>query len=91
MKVISATLALAAALLAAAPAFAAGDVQWRLDPDTLPPAQRRQALTAPLGFTGPFGEPSPSGCKWSRIQLVTTQGLKWFVEQTCDGQEFSGK
>ena len=71
---------------AVAPAFAGADVTWRIDPDTLPPAQRAQALTARLGSTGPFGEPVMPGCIWTRIQVPTTQGLRWMLEEDCNNK-----
>jgi hypothetical protein len=73
-------------LLGAAPAFAGADAAWRVDPLTLPPAQRQQALTARLGRTGPFGEPAAPGCIWTRIQVPTAQGLRWIDEENCDNQ-----
>jgi hypothetical protein len=73
-------------VFAMAPASAAGDVNWRIDPDTLPPAQREQALTARLGPTGPFGEPASPGCIWTRIQVPTTQGLRWMDEEDCNNK-----
>jgi hypothetical protein len=91
MKAVAAALAVCTVLAGAGPVVAGtDDVDQRIDPDTLPPALRREAMTAPLGFTGPFGEPTPAGCKWSRIQLMTTQGVKWFIERQCDNQEDSG-
>ena len=76
----------AGTMLAAAPAFAGADANWRIYPDTLPPAQRQQALTARLGPTGPFGEPASPGCNWTRIQVPSTQGLQWVDEENCDHQ-----
>jgi hypothetical protein len=73
-------------LLAAAPAAAGSDVAWRVYPDSLPPAQRAQALAAPLGHFGPFGEPAMPGCMWSRVQVPSIQGLQWVDEENCNNQ-----
>ena len=73
-----------AAVMLAAPALATPGVAWTIDPLTLPPPLRHQALTAPLGDTDPFGNRADPGCRWSRMQVPTTQGLRWLDEEVCD-------
>jgi hypothetical protein len=72
-----------AAAMLATPVLA--KVVWRIDPLTLPPPLRQQALTAPYNIYGPTGDPVPNGCHWSRMQVPTTQGLRWILEEECDG------
>lgn len=55
-----------------------------LDPNVLGPRARARALHGPLGDTNPWGEPSAIGCRWSRIQVPTAQGLRWMVMEECD-------
>jgi hypothetical protein len=78
----------AAAVMASAfvaPALAFG-VQT-IDPSSLSPAQRTRALTAPLGDTAPFGEPASPGCRWSRLQMPTPQGLQWIDVENCPNKD----
>jgi hypothetical protein len=76
-------LALAAAVAVAAFAPAAFADRW-VDPDTLPPRARQFALHGNLGAVGPFGEPTRMGCRWSRLQVPTSRGLKWMAHEECD-------
>lgn len=75
-----------AAVMLAAPALATPGVAWTIDPLTLPPLLRQQALTAPLGEYDPFGNPAEPGCIWSRMQVPTMQGLRWLDEEVCNGE-----
>jgi len=75
-----------AAVMLAAPALANPDVTWTIDPLTLPPALRQQALTGRLGDTDPFGNRADPGCIWSRIRVPTMQGLRWLDEEDCDNK-----
>lgn len=75
--------ALCALTVLAAPALAMPGVVWMIDPLTLPPALRAQALTAPLGDYDPFGQPADPGCLWSRLQVPTMQGLRWVDIEEC--------
>lgn len=72
-----------AVAMLAAPALATPGVAWTIDPLTLPPPLRQQALTGPLGRHDPFGKPADAGCTWSRTQVLTTQGLRWLDEEEC--------
>ena len=65
------------------------DVVQTIDPLTLPPAQRAQVLNARIGRRGPFGDLAPHGCKWSRMQIPTPQGLRWVAEEICT-EDLSG-
>jgi hypothetical protein len=79
------TTLIAAALLAclvAAPAFA--QVGRTIDPDTLPPAQREYALHGNLYDHDPTGGPTDPGCLWGRIQVPTSQGLRWLDQEECN-------
>jgi hypothetical protein len=55
-----------------------------VDPDTLPPRERNFALYGPLGNYDPAGLPAASGCTWSRLQVPTSQGLRWVAHESCD-------
>jgi hypothetical protein len=55
-----------------------------LDPNTLPPQEREFALHGPLGDVGPTGQPVPTGCMWSRLQVPTPQGLRWVAMEECN-------
>jgi hypothetical protein len=79
-------VACCAAAMLAAPALAAPDVAWTIDPLALPPPLRQQALNGPLGDRDPFGNPAQPGCIWTRIQVPTTQGLRWLDEENCDNK-----
>lgn len=74
----------AAAMVATFAAPAAAFSVQTIDPSTLSQPERTRALTAPLGDTGPFGEPAGAGCQWSRIQVPTPQGLRWVDVEDCD-------
>ena len=37
-----------------------------------------------LGDRDPWGQPARSGCTWSRIQVPTSQGLRWQAIEDCD-------
>ena len=54
-----------------------------VDPQTLPPRARVFALHGPLGSLDPYGRPTPAGCKWSRLQVPTAQGLRWVAQEEC--------
>jgi hypothetical protein len=54
-----------------------------VDPDQLPPRAREFALHGPLGAYDPFGNPTNPGCNWSRIQVPSSQGLKWMALEEC--------
>jgi len=56
-----------------------------IDPSSLSPRQRAEFYRAPLGDTGPFGEPVQAGCMWSRLQVPTAQGLRWEAIEECGG------
>lgn len=73
-----------ALMILAAPALATPGVTWTIDPLTLPPNLRQEALTGPLGDRDPFGQPAQPGCIWTRIQIPTAQGLRWLDEEDCD-------
>jgi hypothetical protein len=90
MKLISTSLIAAGVVLTAAPAQA-DDVQTRIYLDQLPPSLRRQAFDAPVDRYGPFGVMAPNGCRWSRQQILTTQGPQWVAEERCDNQESGGR
>src|ERR1700752_55600 len=83
MIIRDAMLAVALTCSAAVPAFA--QIGQTIDPDTLPPAQRESALHGPLYDHGPTGAPAEPGCLWSRIQIPSGQGLKWFDQEECNG------
>lgn len=57
-----------------APAFAFARI---VVPSDLSPTRATQALSAPLGDTGPFGKAAEPGAQWSRLQMPTSQGLQW--------------
>jgi hypothetical protein len=78
----SISLALAGALGVAAFAPAAFADRW-VDPDSLPPRARHFALHGNLGEVGPFREPARAGCRWSRMQVPTSRGLKWMAHEEC--------
>ena len=59
-----------------------------LDPNVLPPQEREFALHGPLGDVGPRGEPTPTGCQWSRLQVPTSEGLRWIAIEQCDDDSF---
>ena len=75
-------MALAAVFATAAFAPMAFADRW-VDPDTLPPRARHFALHGNLGEIGPFREPARAGCRWSRIQVPTSRGLKWMAHEEC--------
>jgi hypothetical protein len=54
-----------------------------IDPDQLPPKAREFALRGPLGARDPFGNPANAGCNWSRVQVPSSQGLKWMAVEEC--------
>lgn len=56
-------------------------------PSTLTPRQRAEFYRAPLGDTGPFGEPVAAGCMWSRLQVPTMQGLQWEAIEECNSPD----
>jgi hypothetical protein len=81
------SLAAAAAICGVSLAFAgsaAAAPAWTIYPSQLSPQQRAEFYAAPLGSTGPFGDPTPVGCRWSRIQIPTAQGLEWVAQEDCD-------
>lgn len=57
---------------------------WMVDPDVLPPSARARALHSPLGDTDPWGRPASAGCTWSRMQIPTSEGLRWMAMEECD-------
>jgi hypothetical protein len=58
-----------------------------LDPDTLPPAERQFALHGPIGEVGPSGRAAPVGCRWSRLQLPSAKGVRWFIQEDCSDNQ----
>ena len=54
-----------------------------VDPDTLSPKDREFALHGPLGQLDPWGRPSTTGCRWSRMQVPSSKGLKWVAVEEC--------
>ncbi len=62
---------------------AAAQADQMIDPDTLPPKAREFALHGPLGDYDPYGRAAQTGCNWSRVQIPTTQGLKWVAREEC--------
>ena len=54
-----------------------------VDPDTLSPKDREFALHGPIGQYDPWGQPTTPSCRWSRIQIQTSQGLKWVALEEC--------
>jgi len=68
----------------AAPALAAPGVSSSIDPQSLPPSLQQRTLNAPLGETDPFGNRTEAGCRWSRMQIPTSQGLRWMDEEDCN-------
>ncbi|HUZ67948.1 MAG TPA: hypothetical protein VMU56_09840 [Beijerinckiaceae bacterium] len=54
-----------------------------IDPSSLTPRERAEFYRAPLGDTGPFGEPVQADCMWSRLQVPTAQGLRWEAIEEC--------
>jgi hypothetical protein len=76
--------AVAACIFMMSTGAAVAGPQRMLDPLTLPPQERQEALTAPLGRHGPFGEPSDPGCRWSRYSTPTPQGVRWLLEEDCE-------
>ena len=73
----------AAALTMAASFASIAKADRFIDPWTLPPAQRDFALRGPLDQYDYTGFPARSGCQYSRIQLPSDQGLRWFVDEDC--------
>jgi hypothetical protein len=55
-----------------------------VDPNTLSPNAREFALHGPLGDRGPNGRPAEPGCVWSRLQIPTSQGLRWVAHEDCN-------
>lgn len=42
------------------------------------------ALNRNLGDYDPWGRPAEPGCRWSRLQVPTAQGLRWVAVEECD-------
>ena len=42
------------------------------------------ALNTNLGDYDPWGRPARSGCTWSRMQVPTSQGLRWVAMEECE-------
>ena len=79
-----ARIAILSAAAIALSGTAAMAFQRYLDPNTLPPRERAFALYGPLGDIGPTGQPAHPGCTWSRLQVPTSEGLRWMAVQDCD-------
>jgi hypothetical protein len=79
---------LAALLASAIGCSAALAADRNIDPDMLPPAERNFALHGPLGDVGPSGRAAPMGCRWSRLQIPTANGLRWVAHEECDDGGF---
>jgi hypothetical protein len=86
-KTMAAAL-IAGGFLAGCWATSAAAFERLIDPQTLPPAERAAALHGPLGAVGPDGTPSTPDCRWSRLQMPTSEGVRWMVVEECDGNEF---
>ena len=54
-----------------------------VDPDTLSPKDREFALHGPLGEVDPWGQRTTTACRWSRMQIPSSQGLKWVAVEEC--------
>ena len=54
-----------------------------VDPDTLSPKDREFTLHGRLGEFDPWGRPTTPSCRWSRIQIPTSQGPKWVAQEEC--------
>ena len=54
-----------------------------IDPETLPAAARDYALHGQLYDRDPLGHPASPGCIWSRLQVPTSQGLRWLDVEDC--------
>lgn len=77
----TATLATAAAaLLLSTAAFA----QTRYGPIDPPSQANTRGARGNLGDRDPWGNPAPSGCTWSRIQVPTARGLQWQAIEDCN-------
>jgi hypothetical protein len=76
------SLALIAAIMTLPPLWSARADQL-LDPDQLPARDRNYALHGALGSTDPWRHPANPGCSWSRVQVPTSQGLKWMASEEC--------
>jgi hypothetical protein len=48
------------------------------------PAAHAQALRDPLYTRDPWGQPIPANCHWTRLQVPTSQGLRWVDEEHCN-------
>jgi hypothetical protein len=84
-RLASAPAFFGAVLLRATLISGAAPAQTRfVDPQTLPPGARGYALYGNLGNRDPFGYPASSGCVWSRIQVPTSQGLRWMAMEECN-------
>jgi hypothetical protein len=68
----------------------AGAFERNVDPDTMSPQAREFALHGPLGDLGPSGRPAGPGCRWSRLQIPTAEGLRWVAHEDCDQAFGSG-
>jgi hypothetical protein len=67
----------------APPATALPSASQAVDTSTLGPAEQMQAVTTPIGDTGPLGQPADGQCRWSRIQVPGAQGLQWEAIESC--------
>jgi hypothetical protein len=75
---------LATIFLASVLATAAYAQTSYVDPNALGPQARARALHGPLGDRDPWGRPAAANCTWSRIQVPTSEGLRWMAMQECD-------
>lgn len=76
--------AIAAVLMAGTLGTTASAFSRMIDPNTLPPKARQYALHGNLGDRDPYGRPARAGCTWSRLQVPTSQGLRWVAQEDCD-------
>ena len=75
---------LAAVFVAAFGCSLAMASERNVDPETMSPRVREFALHGPLGDLGPTGRPAGPGCRWSRLQIPTPEGLRWVAHEQCD-------
>jgi hypothetical protein len=73
--------ALGAAALASFVCATVAEAQTRMVP-TQSYKHRRTATN--LGDYDPWGQPARAGCTWSRIQVPTSQGLRWQAIEDCN-------